>query len=127
MVKKVRPLPYKQENEIVDLFQDLGMPKNMARTLMYISQVDECRSVDIEKETKLLQPQVSVAIQELRNRGWVKKQDIKKKGKGRPVHHYKLSKDITKLITLFEKEKIKEIQEINHNVKELKSLIEQRK
>ena len=126
MTEKTRPLSHKQEHEIIELFSELGMPKNMAKTLLYISQVDQCRSVDIEKQTNLLQPQVSVAIQELRKRGWVEKQDMKKKGKGRPVHHYKLTKKLSRIVSTFEQQKLKEIQEINQNVNELKALIQER-
>jgi len=123
MAENSRALPKKHTQAIVDLFADLGMPRNMAKTLMYISQVDYCRSLDIEKETHLLQPQVSVAIQELRNRGWVEKQDIKKKGKGRPVHHYRLKKELPDIISSFEQHKIKEVQRVTKNFDELKHLL----
>jgi len=74
-----------KDDKAVQLLSDLGMPKNLAKTLLYIYQVDECRSADIERGADLRQPDVCVAMQELRMRGWVKKRDLKKKGKGRPV------------------------------------------
>lgn len=124
MVEKKKAIPKKQTNTVVDLFADLGMPRNMAKTLLYISQVDQARSTDIEKDTHLLQPQVSVAIQELRNLGWVEKQDMKKKGKGRPVHHYRLKKPLPEILTQFEQQKIKEIHSINKHFDDLKKLID---
>ena len=42
-----------KDEKIIDVFVELGMPKNLARTLMYISQVDECRSAEIEKGADL--------------------------------------------------------------------------
>ena len=36
-----------KDDKAVQLFTDLGMPRNLAKTLMYISQVDECRSIDV--------------------------------------------------------------------------------
>lgn len=72
------------ENKAVQLFSELGMPKNLAKTLLYISQVDECRSADVEQGADLRQPEVSVAMQELRRRGWAKKRDEKKKEKEDP-------------------------------------------
>jgi len=36
------------DDKAVQLFVKLGMPKNLAKTLLYIYQVDECRSADIE-------------------------------------------------------------------------------
>jgi len=75
-----------KDNKAVEIFSSLGMPKNLAKTLLYIYQVDECRSADVEHAADLRQPEVSIAMQELRRRGWIKKRDLKKKGKGRPVH-----------------------------------------
>ena len=97
-----------KDYKAVQLFTDLGMPKNLAKTLMYISQVDECRSADVEQGADLRQPEVSVAMQELRRRGWARKRDLKKKGKGRPVHIYKLTQTLPEILTRFEKEKMEQ-------------------
>jgi predicted transcriptional regulator len=112
-----------KDAKVVELFTDLGMPKNLAKTLMYISQVDECRSADVEQGADLRQPEVSVAMQELRRRGWAKKRDIKKKGKGRPVHLYKLTQDLNNILKSFEKEKMKEIENIKDDLTQLNKLI----
>ena len=112
-----------KDAKVVELFTDLGMPKNLAKTLMYISQVDECRSADVEQGADLRQPEVSVAMQELRRRGWAKKRDIKKKGKGRPVHLYKLTQDLNNILKSFEKEKLKEIENIREDLSQLNKLI----
>jgi len=115
-----------QDEKIIKVFTDLGMPRNLAKTLMYISQVDECRSAEIERGANLRQPEVSVAMQQLQKRGWITKRDRKKKGKGRPVHLYKLTSPIDSIVGNFEKEKIKEINEIKKDLTDLKKLIEQR-
>jgi predicted transcriptional regulator len=111
------------ENKAVQLFSELGMPKNLAKTLLYISQVDECRSADVEQGADLRQPEVSVAMQELRRRGWAKKRDEKKKGKGRPVHLYKLTSDLPAILKSFEKEKMKEVEDIRTDLDQLHNLI----
>ena len=111
------------ENKAVQLFSELGMPKNLAKTLLYISQVDECRSADVEQGADLRQPEVSVAMQELRRRGWAKKRDEKKKGKGRPVHLYKLTSDLPAILKSFEKEKMKEVEDIKTDLDHLHKLI----
>ena len=115
-----------QDEKIIKVFTDLGMPRNLAKTLMYISQVDECRSAEIEHGANLRQPEVSVAMQQLQKRGWITKRDRKKKGKGRPVHLYKLTSPIDAIVDNFEKEKIKEINSIKKDLTDLKKLIEQR-
>jgi predicted transcriptional regulator len=112
-----------KDTQVVQLFADLGMPKNLAKTLMYISQVEECRSADVEQGADLRQPEVSVAMQELRRRGWAKKRDIKKKGKGRPVHLYKLTQNLPGILKSFEKEKMKEVENIKGDLNQLNSLI----
>jgi len=123
MIKKQYYRLNPQDEKIVKIFSDLGMPRNLAKTLMYISQTEECRSAEIEHGANLRQPEVSVAMQVLQNKGWITKRDLKKKGKGRPVHLYKLTSPINDIIKNFEKEKIKQIDNIKNDLEELKSLI----
>jgi len=112
-----------KDNKAVKIFSSLGMPKNLAKTLLYIYQVDECRSADVEHAADLRQPEVSIAMQELRRRGWIKKRDLKKKGKGRPVHVYKLTSDLPTILKSFEKEKMKEVDDIKQDLGQLQNLI----
>jgi len=113
-----------KDEKAVELFADLGMPRNIAKTLMFISQVEECRSADVEQGADLRQPEVSIAMQELRKRGWAKKKDIKKKGKGRPVHLYKLTKPLPDIIESFEKEKLKQIKTIQSDLDDLQVVLD---
>jgi len=115
-----------QDEKIIKVFTDLGMPRNLAKTIMYISQVEECRSAEIEHGARLRQPEVSVAMQQLLKKGWVSRRDLKKKGKGRPVHIYKLTSPIGKIVSTFEKEKTKEMDSIKKDLEQLKTLIESR-
>lgn len=115
-----------QDEKIIRVFSDLGMPKNLAKTLLYISNVEECRSAEIEHGADLRQPEVSVAMQQLQNKGWIEKRDLKKKGKGRPVHIYKLSSPIDDIVKSFEKEKTQQIESVKKDLSELKNLIESR-
>jgi len=127
IMERTRPYTINRQDErTIELFAELGMPKNLAKTLLYVSQCDECRSADIEQGTKLRQPEVSVAMQQLLDKGWIKKRDLKKKGKGRPVHIYKLTFPINSIIKNFEEEKIQEIDSIKKDLSELKELIESR-
>jgi predicted transcriptional regulator len=70
------------------------------------------------------QPEVSIAMQELRRRGWVKKQDLKKKGKGRPVHIYKTTTDLSEILNVFEQEKLKEVENVKNDISALKNIIQ---
>jgi predicted transcriptional regulator len=123
-MKRKRSLVLDDDDErAVELFADLGMPKNLAKTLIYISQCEECRSADVEQGADLRQPEVSVAMQELRKRGWAKKRDLKKKGKGRPVHVYQLTKPLPEILETFESEKLNEVKNIKNNLDQLQGLI----
>jgi len=114
------------DDKAVQLFVGLGMPKNLAKTLMYVSQVDECKSANVEQAADLRQPEVSVAMQEIRRRGWAKKRDVKKKGKGRPAHVYKLVINLPEILKSFEQEKLKEVENVKRGISELKSMIKSR-
>jgi len=112
-----------KDDKAVQLFTNLGMPRNLAKTIMYLSQIDECRSADVEQVANLRQPEVSVAMQELRRRGWVAKQDIKGKGKGRPVHVYKPVVQLSEIMKNIEQEKLREFETVENNISELKNII----
>jgi len=112
-----------KDEKVVELFTNLGMPRNLAKTLMYVCQVDECRSTDIEQGADLRQPEVSVAMQELRRRGWVTKRNLKHKGKGRPVHVYRATTTLDEVLKTIEEEKLQEVEEIKENIEELKNTI----
>jgi len=116
----------KEDDKVIELFVKLGMPKNLVKTLICVSQFDECKCADVEQGADLRQPEVSMAMQELRRRGWVKKRDLKKKGKGRPVHIYTTTTDLTEIMTTFEQEKLKEVENVKKDIFELKSIIQKR-
>ena len=113
----------KKDEALVDLLMNTGMPKNVAKTLVFLRKKEETTSVEIEISTALRQPEVSIAMQELRRRKWVTKRDIKKEGKGRPVHAYKLSIPFDKIIEALEKEERKRMEHIEANIALLKQAV----
>jgi predicted transcriptional regulator len=116
----------KEDDKAIELFVKLGMPKNLVKTMICVSQLDECKSADVERGADLRQPEVSIAMQELRRRGWVKKRDLKKEGKGRPVHIYTSTADLTEIMTIIEQEKLREVESVKKDISELKSIIQNR-
>jgi predicted transcriptional regulator len=110
----------KKDDTLVKLLMRTDMAKNVAKTLVFLRKKEETTSVDIEISTALRQPEVSIAMQELRRRKWVIKRDIKKEGKGRPVHSYKLAIPFEKIIETIDKEEHKKIEEIENNIRALK-------
>ncbi len=115
----------KKDETLVRLLMRTDMPKNVAKTLVFLRKKEETTSVEIEISTALRQPEVSIAMQELRRRKWVIKRDIKKEGKGRPVHSYRLALPFEKIIETIEKEERKRIEDIENNIKALKQAAQQ--
>ena len=95
------------------------IPRSVSYTLVYIRDKGEITSVEIERETGLRQPEVSIAMQWLRRRGWVNKRNMKKEGKGRPIHGYKLSKGFNEILEEIIMDLSSEIQEIEDKIKKL--------
>jgi predicted transcriptional regulator len=114
----------RSDDEIVNLLVDMGVSRKTAKTLTYLSKVDECISKTIEEKTRLRQPEVSTALKELRGRGWIAKEDIKKEGKGRPIHSYKMVVPFDRAIKTLVKEKKSEINEMQNTIKRLRELVD---
>lgn len=112
----------RKDENLAELFTKAGIPKNLAKALVFIARKGETTSVDIEKATGLRQPEVSIAMQELRRRKWVEKRDIKKEGKGRPVHSYKLSVPFSNIVNVVCKRELERVKRIEENIKRLKRL-----
>ncbi|MEE9519166.1 MAG: MarR family transcriptional regulator [bacterium] len=90
------------------------MPRKLALVLVLLAAQEETTSREIEARTGLRQPEVSTAMTDLRERDWVIKRDIKKTGKGRPLHAYRLARpfpDIIQEIAEVERDRIREIEE----------------
>jgi len=109
-----------RDEQAVELLVRTGLPKNVARALAFLSTREETTSVEIERATALRQPEVSIAMQELRRRRWVEKRDIKKEGKGRPVHAYRLALSFDDIVDEIAREEKRKIEEIQGTVRQLK-------
>ena len=91
--------------KIAELLTEVGVSRNVARTITYLSKTAESLSVDIESGADLRQPEVSLAIQRLRDRNWILERKIKKEGKGRPMHTYKISTNLVTIVNTLVQEK----------------------
>ena len=111
----------RKDEQLVDLLVGTGLSKNVSKTLVFLSKRDETTSVEIEKATGLRQPEVSIAMHELRRRKWVDKRDVKKEGKGRPVHAYRLSVPWAEILGQLDREEQAKVERIEANRKKLKS------
>jgi predicted transcriptional regulator len=113
----------RRDVQMVDMLMRTGMSKNIARTLVFLAKKDETTSVEIEKATGLRQPEVSIAMQELRRRKWVHKRDVKKEGKGRPVHAYRLAVPLKSIVERIAKVERQKIVQIEDNIRRMKRYV----
>ncbi|HWG91991.1 MAG TPA: ArsR family transcriptional regulator [Candidatus Thermoplasmatota archaeon] len=111
-----------REEHIAKLLMDLGLSRSIAKTLVFLDRAKESVSSDIEHGAGLRQPEVSVAMQLLRERGWVDKHDLKKEGKGRPVHCYRLLVTLESIVSDIEREKREEAERNFETIQKLRTL-----
>ncbi len=102
----------KKDEEIVEALISLGMNRLVARVLAYLQQVNEVTSNELEMETILRQPEVSIAMRQLKERDWINEREEKKPGKGRPYKIYSLKVGFNDIIAPLEKQQRKAVEEV---------------
>lgn len=110
----------RRREDLAELLVRTGMRKSVAWSLAFLATRNETTSVEVEKATGLRQPEVSLAMQELRQRRWVEKRDVKRPGKGRPVHAYRLTVPLAEIVDALAKEERRKIERIRGTIRELK-------
>jgi predicted transcriptional regulator len=98
-----------KEEEFIDLLTEIGVRKNMAVVLVFLINVPEATSREIERGTDLRQPEVSVAIKYLKGQGWMKSKEIPSERKGRPNRKYSLGLPVKEIMAELETAKKNEI------------------
>jgi predicted transcriptional regulator len=112
----------KSDEEFADTLIELGLKRNVAKVLTYLKNVKDVTSRDLEMGSDLRQPEVSIAMRELEELGWIGEREEKKPGKGRPYKIYKLETNIESIIQHLEAQKKKESQAMMASIKRLKEL-----
>ena len=122
-VDKIAAQGFKIErDEFASMLMKVGLKRNVARVLTYLAGVDEATSREIEMGSDLRQPEVSIAMREIRKLDWISERDEKNPGKGRPYRIYKLNKSLPDIISYLEGEKAKESEIILKQIEKLKAL-----
>jgi len=117
----VKQLDEKDE-EIADALMAIGMSRNIARTLSYLHNVDEATSVELERVVRLHQPEVSIAMKQLKERDWINEREKKKTGKGRPYKIYSLKVSFNDIISQIEKQQMKAVDAAQTKIEKLKEM-----
>ncbi|MCZ7385142.1 MAG: transcriptional regulator protein [Candidatus Methanoperedens sp.] len=111
-----------KEEEIADALISLGMSRNAAMTLAYMQNTNSATSIELECSTRLRQPEVSIAMKQLKERDWIKEREEQKPGKGRPHKIYSLKVGFNDIIAQLEKQQKKVVDEAGAKIEKLKEL-----
>jgi len=109
-----------KEEEIADGLMYLGLGRAVARTLAYLNNGEEVTSAMLEQGSGLRQPEVSIAMRELKKRDWINEREEKKIGKGRPYKIYSLKVGFNKIIALVENQHRKAVDVAQEKIERLK-------
>jgi predicted transcriptional regulator len=113
----------KSEEELTDILMSLGYGRNVATTLTMLKSAKcEITATAIERKCGLRQPEVSITMRELIERGWVDENEQKKVGKGRPFKLYSLKVKFSTIITILENEQKLKAASANSRIEKLKRL-----
>ncbi|MEN6395779.1 MAG: MarR family transcriptional regulator [Methanoregula sp.] len=98
-----------KEEAFVNLLIGIGIPRTTAKVLVYLVNTPEATSHDIERGADLRQPEVSIAIQSLKEQGWITCRQARTESIGRPENVVSLSRPVSEIIELIRTEKEGEI------------------
>ncbi|HNY33771.1 MAG TPA: ArsR family transcriptional regulator, partial [Methanothrix soehngenii] len=111
-----------ERDEFASILMKIGLKRNVAKVLTYLAGVPEATSREIEIGSDLRQPEVSIAMREIRRLEWVRERDERNPGKGRPYRIYKLNRSLPDIVQYLESENAKEAERVMKQIEKLKSL-----
>jgi predicted transcriptional regulator len=112
----------KKDLEFMLGLESLGMKRTVACVITFLKDQNERFFREIETATRLRQPEISRAMQILREKGWLTEHYIKGNGKGRPLKIYALQATIDEIINYYEAEKAQESTQTMVAIQKLKEL-----
>lgn len=115
------PKTEKQE-EIADTLISLGMSRPVANALACMHGTKEVVGRYFERAANLRQPEVSIAMRQLKERGWVDERSGNNIGRGRPHKIYSLTTPFKTIIAELEEQQRKREAEAQAKIERLKEL-----
>jgi predicted transcriptional regulator len=98
-----------KEEEFTRLLIALGTKKNIATVLVFMVNVPEATSHEIERGTDLRQPEISMAMKYMEAEGWVRSRENPSENKGRPTKMYTLAVPVSEIMDRIGAEKKEEM------------------
>ncbi len=118
---KMKQLDEKDE-EIADALISLGLGRNVAMTLAYMQNTNSATALELERSARLRQPEVSIAMKQLKEYDWINEKEEKKPGKGRPYKIYSLKIGFSDIIAQLEEQRREAVDETFEKIERLKEL-----
>jgi predicted transcriptional regulator len=87
-----------------EALQRLGARRVEAVLVAALARAGSIGTRDLVERSGLRQPEVSVGMQALRSRGWVEAEAVPRAGKGRPMHRYRLTAPLKRVLAHYEAE-----------------------
>ncbi|WNY23411.1 hypothetical protein MmiHf6_07180 [Methanimicrococcus hongohii] len=113
------------ENDLIFVsdLRNLGIQRNVALTLVYLSNVKEASSREIEIGTGLRQPEISLAICFMGDNGWIENRMVRVNKKGRPLKVYSLCASMETIYAYYEMKAHEDYENSIGKINQLKELI----
>lgn len=113
-----------KQEELVSLLNGIGMKRNVAKVLVFLSELPEASSREIERGTDLRQPEVSIAMRDLKENEWVTCRESKTENKGRPVKIYSIALGLAEITNILEEKKRQEAESQISMINRMRECIE---
>jgi len=94
-----------KEEKFANLLIKIGLNKNISKTLVFLADIPEATSLEIEYGTDLRQSEVSNGIQYMIKHDWISSRGSKADGKGHSIKIYKLEKSMREIMEVIENDK----------------------
>lgn len=108
---------------LAEHIQHLGASRIEALLVTQMLLREQASTADIIHATGLRQPEVSVGMRELRDRGWIRTKSIPREGKGRPMHGYELVIARGEVAAHYKQQAQQQVQVYQQAMKELESIV----
>ena len=112
---------------IVEALTGIGANENAIKCIAYLETNGPSSSLQLQKETGLRQPEVSIVINQLNSEGVVNVQTLSPKGRGRPSHRYQLAIPIQHCFSKYIENAQQKAEEVLFNIQQSRKLISELK
>ena len=109
MIEKTINLFTDKEEEFVSILVRIGTKQTIAKTLVFLARLKTATSREIEHGADLRQPEVSLAVKYLSEKGWIESRESVTPMKGRPIKIWTLNVPVDKILDAISREKQDEL------------------